>query len=448
MNAPYRRQACPGLTDPMPTGDGLLARLTPSGQTIGLDALASFCDAARAHGNGIIEVTSRGSIQVRGLTPTSAPDFAAAVIPLGIATFGPPVIPDPLGGLDPNASLDSAKRAGALRAAIASQELQGRLAPKVSVVVDAGGSLHLDDVSADVRLRVVARSQGPRFHVALAGNAREAVSIATVREQDAVETVNNVLRVVAEHGRDARASEIVRAHGPDAFRSAFAGCTLDTTPLPARPRAEPVGTHPLRDGSLALGVGLAFGHTDGAHLTQLIAAARRAGAAGVRTAARALLVVGVGPEAVPALIATAEQQGLVVRKDDPRRYIAACAGAPICSRAKLPARTIAPAIAQAAAALLDGSFTLHLSGCVKGCAHPAASLLTVIGQGDNCDLVIDGSTGAQPVGAIPTGTLAMRLAELGEEIKQQQGEVEHACDVLARLGKARVAALLAGVPHG
>ena len=30
MNAPQRRGACPGLSDPMPTGDGLLARLVPA----------------------------------------------------------------------------------------------------------------------------------------------------------------------------------------------------------------------------------------------------------------------------------------------------------------------------------------------------------------------------------------------------------------------------------
>ena len=83
MNAPerLRRGACPGLSAPMPTGDGLLARLTPVG-SIALDAFAGLCAAARAHGNGIVEVTSRGSIQVRGLRPETAPLFAAEVAAL------------------------------------------------------------------------------------------------------------------------------------------------------------------------------------------------------------------------------------------------------------------------------------------------------------------------------------------------------------------------------
>jgi precorrin-3B synthase len=88
MNAPVpspmRRGACPGLSAPMATGDGLLARLTPSGATIALSAFGGLCAAARRHGNGIVEVTSRGSIQVRGLTAASAGPFAAEAAALGI----------------------------------------------------------------------------------------------------------------------------------------------------------------------------------------------------------------------------------------------------------------------------------------------------------------------------------------------------------------------------
>jgi len=101
MNAPFRRGACPALSAPMPTGDGLLVRLSPAG-TIALDALAGLCTEAHSHGNGIVEVTARGSIQVRGLTAASAPAFARAIGMLGIDGNGHvPVIADPLAGLAP-----------------------------------------------------------------------------------------------------------------------------------------------------------------------------------------------------------------------------------------------------------------------------------------------------------------------------------------------------------
>src|SRR6266446_652971 len=108
MNAPRFRGICPGLSVPMPTGDGLLVRLMPTGP-IPLDAFIAFCTAARQRGNGTLEVSARGSLQVRGLTPHSAPVFASTVAALEIeAADGVPVIESPLGGEEPDALLDAA----------------------------------------------------------------------------------------------------------------------------------------------------------------------------------------------------------------------------------------------------------------------------------------------------------------------------------------------------
>ena len=81
---PERRGVCPGLSRPLPTGDGLLVRLMPIG-TIALDAFAALCAAARRHGTGIVEITARGSIQIRGLNAGSASKFANEIAALGMA---------------------------------------------------------------------------------------------------------------------------------------------------------------------------------------------------------------------------------------------------------------------------------------------------------------------------------------------------------------------------
>ena len=81
--------------------DGLLVRLLPTG-TIPLAAFAALCTAASEFGNGVIEVTSRGSIQVRGLSDASAPEFAEAIAALDIAAEdGFSVLCNALAGLDP-----------------------------------------------------------------------------------------------------------------------------------------------------------------------------------------------------------------------------------------------------------------------------------------------------------------------------------------------------------
>src|SRR5258708_39424584 len=175
MNAPMRRGASPGLSVPMATGDGLLARLTPAGSTISLTAFAGLSAAARRHGNGIIEITSRGSIQIRGLSAASAPSFAADVSALGIpASDGIPVMTDPLSGLDCGSVLDIEPVAAELRQALDKASFASRLSAKLSIVVDGGGPLHLDDLSADIRLRAVQVDGQVRFHVALGGAASTA----------------------------------------------------------------------------------------------------------------------------------------------------------------------------------------------------------------------------------------------------------------------------------
>src|ERR1700692_499262 len=119
LTLPQRRGACPGLSAPMKTGHGLLVRLLPIG-TIALDAFAALCAAARQHGNGIIEITSRGSIQIRGLSAASAPRLGASVATLGItAVDGIPVLTNPLAGLDAEQTIDSEALAADLRHALA-----------------------------------------------------------------------------------------------------------------------------------------------------------------------------------------------------------------------------------------------------------------------------------------------------------------------------------------
>jgi precorrin-3B synthase len=392
----FRRGACPGLSTPMQTGDGLLARLMPTG-TIPLDAMAGLSAAALRYGNRIIEITSRGSIQVRGLTQDSAPDFAAAVAELGIpAQDGVPVIVDPLAGLDPSEAIDAGTLAAELRAALAEQTFANGLAPKISIAIDGGGSLHLDALAADIRLRAVATPDGPRLHVSAGGDAARATPLGTIARADAIDTVMRLLREIAAHGPDARARDVIRAAPADAA-------------APARAPAEPIGTHRLRSHKMAVGLGFPFGHTDTGLLNSLLRAAREVDATGVRIApGRALLVIGLTrPDAV-AFTAAARRLDFITEPRDPRRRVIACAGAPICASGEIEARGLAPAVAQAAIRLTRPNETIHISGCAKSCAYQGVATYTVIGRAGACDLIVDGA----PAGSCETWQLARRLGQI------------------------------------
>jgi precorrin-3B synthase len=384
-----RRGACPGLSTPMPTGDGLLVRLLPTG-TIALDAFAALCDAAQAHGNGVIEITSRGSIQVRGLTPDSAPRFAAAV-------------------RDPEEILDASALARDLCAALARESLSAAVSPKVSVIIDGGGSLNLDDIAADMRLRAKMSAGRAEFRISVGGDGASSVEIGSVAPARGVEAAIGLLDVIAQRGRDARAREVLATEGPAPFRAALAdgGGSCEAAPSAReRRQGEAIGTHRLRDCSLACGVGLAFGHADATSLRRLIEAARSAGASGLRAApGRMVMVIGLTQARAAAFAASAEHLGFITRANDPRRYVIACAGAPVCAAAHIAARAMAPGIAAAAAPFLGRSFTIHVSGCAKGCAHPRPAALTVVGTPEGCALIHDGSPRGAPYAVVPAHEL-------------------------------------------
>jgi len=233
------RGACPGLSAPMPTGDGLLVRLLPAG-TIPLDAFGKLCAAARAHGNGIVEITARGSIQIRGLSAASAPRFADAIAALSIAAAdGIPVLSNALAGLDPQELLDAGELAAELRRALTRTSLTARLAPKVSVVIDGGGALDLDGIAADVRLCADTTNSGVALRVSVGGDRTSAAEIGAVAPSDGAETAVRLLEVIAQSGRAARARDIVAANGTAALRAAIVDCLINARLRPSR-------TNPLR----------------------------------------------------------------------------------------------------------------------------------------------------------------------------------------------------------
>ena len=469
MNAPRLRGGCPGLSAPMQTGDGLLVRLRPAAP-IALDAMIGFCEAARRHGNGTIEVSARGSLQVRGLTPRSAPLFASAVAELGIAAHeGVAVIAgvDITGaGLPSRAKGDgigvgTANAAADLRQAIANAGLA--LSPKVSVVVDGGGALHLDALAADVRLRAAqssrrSRSGTLRFYVGLGGDGTSAVWLGTVAAAHVVHPVLGLLRIIAAQGPAARAAEILRTKGVEAFAGVAAALAAPASAPPRRMPAEMIGLHSGPDGTISAGIGLAFGHAHADALAQILRLAASRGAWAVRPLPdRALLVIGgSAPDAIK-ITAAAGQLGFVVQADDPRRRIAACPGAPACMSGLIPARALAAALAPllefvspgsrgdrlfaGRGGWSDGSSTqaphsatpvpappaqaggetfaalvrrelahtavdqisgprrdiaLHISGCPKGCAHPMPAPLTLVGTPHGCGVVHHGCAGGAP----------------------------------------------------
>ncbi len=384
MSPSPRRGACPSLSTPMQTGDGLLARLNPADGALTGHQLAGVADAAEAFGNGQLEISARGNLQIRGLTRASANVLADAVAELGIAVH--PSIEVRTGAL---AGLDTAEIADPrpLAEAIRKQALPyaSRLAPKVSVVVDGGGALPLGALIADVRLRAISPSEW----LVEAGRT----VLGKGEPDEAVDAAVHLLVKLAERGPEARGRNL-----DEATLSGAAGRLKPTERIARALATLPVGRFALHEGMMARGFALAFGQIDANGLANL---ARAAGSETVFRLApgRGLLVLNVPEAQERTLGEVAARLGLVTEARDPRLHIVACAGAPACASAHLAAKAIAAALA---AEMPEGAGVVHLSGCAKQCARPAQAAATLV----------DGPEGYE----IETKDAAMRarLARLAE----------------------------------
>jgi len=389
-----RRGACPTFSVPMQTGDGLLARLHLAGPMSVL-ALGGLCRAAECQGNGVIEVTQRGSLQIRGLRPDTLAGFRADVealdfdAPEGVVVQTPPLSAESLG------------LAADLREVLGRSGIATRIAPKTTVVLDAGGGLPIDGLAADIRLL----AQGGRMHVGV-GDA-PVVWLGKVAAENAGAAVLGMLEVMAAAGPGTR----VRDLDPAVLGMAI-GRWLDTCPAPgSRGMADALGRH-----ADAVGIGLPFGWAEAATLRRLLAAAAEAGAERVWAAPGRALVFEAVPEAsMDDLVAAAALLGFIVDPADARRRVHACTGAPRCASALQPIRLLAGDVASGAAPLLEEGECIHLSGCTKGCAHPGKAAVTLVGWESGFHLVLDGRPEDLSATSLAPMEILTRLPDLLEK---------------------------------
>src|SRR6202040_905622 len=141
--------------------------------------------------------------------------------------------------------------AAALRAELTNLPAVASIGPKVSVLIDSGGALHLDSVPGDLRLRAGTDS---RLHLSMAGTAAASTSLGWIPADHALGVIAHLLVRIADRGPDARARVSATPAGVQPLRASLASVLSDAPPRAPRPPAEPIGVHPLNTGQLALGV--------------------------------------------------------------------------------------------------------------------------------------------------------------------------------------------------
>ncbi|MEZ2126665.1 MULTISPECIES: precorrin-3B synthase [unclassified Sinorhizobium] len=427
-----RRAACPSLAVPMATGDGLLARLRPTIPDLTIAQCRMLAVAAVTHGNGILEVTARGSLQIRGLRPETVEPLRAAIDAAEIVPqAGVAIEIPPLAGLDASEVADARAMASALRASI--NALRPVLAPKLSIIIDGGGRFNLSAFSADIRLKAIANASAPLWAVSIGGDERTARPLAILPAASACRAVTDLLRLLSDLGAAARGRDIEDFPSLPWVQQGV----LSPMSAPAPPIA---GLHDVDGIGRVLGLGLAYGQIYSAELVRFLDIAEAHGAEKIRLAPeRGLFVLGLGDKAFAPVREAARACGLRTEGDDPANHVATCAGAGGCASAFYATRDMAGAVLELAPELLDGSLTVHLSGCPKGCAHPRSAAITLVGAPIGYGLVVNGSAYDEPLAYIERDNIRSVLRTLSGLVRDNKDAGESARACLTRLGAEEIA---------
>lgn len=382
MTGTKRRGWCPSALKPMPTGDGLLMRLRAPMGRLSLVQAQGLAEAAVRHGKGVIDLTSRANLQVRGLTEASHqaligdlarlelldPDHDSAMLPELPCTLIASPFAEPAGLLPLRAALEARLRS--------ETRLEG-LPPKFCIVLDERAAPWFDDIPAHLRILVAAK----RDSAMICGPDGAEATLADVPERVLMWALASVNISRAE----GKAGEAVL---PAALGGALAaklsvGARTSPEGLAARP-VKPRGAGSLLGpfthmGRWHAGLGVSFGSMQAHALTGLVSALRRAGVTEVRlTPWHMLIAPAIDASAMPRLVAAARSLGFIVAGDDPRHAVSACVGKPACAGAYLPASNDAMHLAQAiGTGLRQRNMHVHISGCEKGCARPSLADFTL-----------------------------------------------------------------------
>jgi precorrin-3B synthase len=372
---------CPGVLRLTEAADGLLARVRLPGGLIDAAQLRVLTGLADELGDGRLELTSRGNVQVRGLDPNAAGPLTDALARAGLLPSLSHdqvrnVLASPLAGLDGGPGLTEIVRA--FDAALCARPRLAELSGRFLFAIDDGRG-DVASLGADVVAAV--RTDGAVVNGLTVRRAsrptQRAVGGITADLQDGVVAAmlafaEAFLNLRAELDSGAwRIADL--PDGPERVRALVAA----RLGLSAAPEEETVATKATRP------VGLVTGREGSGVSVVLIAPLGRLASAQVRWVANRIAdqgaritpwrsVVLPGLDDAAGVLDEAAVHGFGTDDGSPWLRVTACAGRPGCASALADVQADAVGFA----ARWPGRL-VHVSGCSRHCGRPAATEIDV-----------------------------------------------------------------------
>jgi precorrin-3B synthase len=368
-----RADACPGALQTHAAADGALARVRIPGGALTVAQLRALGTAARDLGNGALELTSRGNVQLRGLRSGAESELgdrlaAAGLLPSSTHETVRNVLASVLSGRA-GGGLDVRPWVPAFDAGLCADPglaaLPGRFLATFDDgrgdVAGLGGDVGLLALGANtVALLLAGIDTGLRTDP----DAAVALALAATRA---------FLDERARQGGTAwRVAELVE--GSTTIAAALGGARHEPVVVPAAPPIGPAGAVPQDDGRTALVAVVPLGRLTADQADRLAATA----ASDLQvTPWRSVVVPDLTDAAAAADLVAA---GLVLDPGSPWLRVTACAGRPGCAKSLADVRADATQ-AVAAGTLPAGGTTQHWAGCERRCGRPRGEVVDVVATG-------------------------------------------------------------------
>jgi precorrin-3B synthase len=368
--------ACPGILTLHPARDGHVARIRLPGGYVSRAQWTALAALAAELGDGGLDLTARGNVQLRGLTAAAGAGLAWRAARAGLLPSGPHdrsrnITGSPLAGLDGRPPLRRLVRA--LDAAIVADAALATLPGRFLFAVDdgsGGAGLAASDIGLrragkQVEMIIAGRLAGVRLPV----DAAVATAVTAARAAVTCGVGGVVTRIADLADGGARvAAAIGGSLGP---RVATTDARLQLGPGNAA-------------GSTFLIVAAPLGRVSRVQAA-LIGGLPRAGEVlRLSTAGRVVIPHALTPSAALARLAGS---GLLTSDDDGLAGVTACSGT-ACLRAVADVRALARA--------LPGHPRTHWVACPRGCGRPPDAELVVAAGPDS--FLVPGQPAALPAG--------------------------------------------------
>lgn len=348
----------------------MLARVRLPGGMISARGLLGIAAAAE-RGNGLVELTSRASLQVRGLAPGSEAECAATLERAGLLPSPAHdrvrnILASPVAGRHPHSLAATDGLVEELDRSLCADPRLARLTERFLFAVDDGAGL-VALRRADVGLAAIGAH---RFRLWRGG-------VATTRTAGVADAVSLVLEAAAAGLAAGLAS------GPAAGSRGRDRRRAGPPPAAAPSEAPRPGLLRQRDGRVAVTAMPRLARLDADAVGGLadLAAGRYAG---LRLSPwRTLTIIDVPATDAEATLDELGALGLETRAGSGWRGLTACAGLGACARARLDVR--AEAAARAAVRGPDDPAE-HWSACERRCGRPAGVALSFTATGDGLEV--------------------------------------------------------------